>query len=783
LLAVRVQALPPGAAAQDLEVPVALNTVTLHWDLTDLIQAGLSATLSITPTAQLSDTTDHVLIPPVARTYTFTGGTGQLAGIVANDNSAILPAGTGYLISVTAASGQVIVPQFQTQILFANGATQWLDALAVVPVVTTSYQYLPLPSGTPTSGQVPVATGAGEASAWTALTAASVGADASGAAAAAAAASLPVFSVKAYGATASAIILFDAAITATAAVLTSASAHFTVADVGKPVLVRGAGAAGASLRTTISGFTNSTTVTLTASASTTVTGATCYYGTDDSAAFAACAAAAVAAGGGITFVPPGSYIAAGIPLETGAYWQGAGFDASVIYLLPTGSASMFVAAASANVNSGSVRNLGLWGDGTPTSTLVNGANTGSSSTRACIDLSAASICQQMFVQDNYITGFGTGYYSSQNDRFVPMSGNRIWTCSNGIRLNSQHPNIGTNDVRFCTIGLWDGGVATVDLQCIGSKFNYNVTGVSVATAGDSRIIFSGCHFFGNLTYGAYVGTRTVFSGCLFDGNTGTQYMAYVTGNMCSFTGCLFGGGHTTAAIYILQGSGGIDGTVISGNTFYADAVSAGATGLIVVDNASAGWWYEPVINGNYAYLSVDQPFLSTTNSIVHPVITSNVCEYDNATPAATTVFSFTGVSGGGYVFSNNTVFGKNANAGPILNAGSSIRSILVGNRFRKTNATVFTFGGTDVDTRITDNFGYVTENSGTAVIASGTTSIAVTHGLARTPSIANIYAIAQASPGGDLWISGVGSTQFTINISSAPASNLSVSWYASAERG
>lgn len=126
-----------------------LQTVTLKWDLADLIQAGLSATLSITPTAQMSDTTDHVLIPPVARAYTFTGGTGQLAGIVANDNSAVLPSGSGYLISVTAANGQVIVPQFQTQLLTANGATQWLDALAVVPTVATAYQFVPLPATGP----------------------------------------------------------------------------------------------------------------------------------------------------------------------------------------------------------------------------------------------------------------------------------------------------------------------------------------------------------------------------------------------------------------------------------------------------------------------------------------------------------------------------------------------------------------------------------------------------------------------------------------------------------
>jgi len=163
---------------------MALNTVTLKWAVPDLVQSGLSGTLTITPTAQMSDSTDHELIPSFARQVNFSGGTGQLTGIVANDNSAILPAGTGYLISVTASNGQVIVPQFQTQILFASGATQWLDVLAPVAQVTTAYQYLPLPSGTPSVNQVPAATGAGEASAWTTLTAAFVGADPAGAAAA-----------------------------------------------------------------------------------------------------------------------------------------------------------------------------------------------------------------------------------------------------------------------------------------------------------------------------------------------------------------------------------------------------------------------------------------------------------------------------------------------------------------------------------------------------------------------------------------------------------------------
>lgn len=146
---------------------MALNTITLKWNLTDLLQGGQTATLIITPTAQMADATDHVLVAqPVPRRYTFSGGQGQLAGIIANDNANILPAGTGYTIEIISGSGQVIIPAFTTQLLFANGATQWLDQLAPVASVTTAYQYLPLPSGTPAPGTVPVATGAGAASVW-----------------------------------------------------------------------------------------------------------------------------------------------------------------------------------------------------------------------------------------------------------------------------------------------------------------------------------------------------------------------------------------------------------------------------------------------------------------------------------------------------------------------------------------------------------------------------------------------------------------------------------------
>jgi hypothetical protein len=90
-----------------------------------------------------------------------------------------------------------------------------------------------------------------------------------------------VYDVKAYGAVGNGIQLADGAITAASAILTSATASFSVGDIGKLVTVVGAGTAGANLNTTIADYTSSTTVTLSAVAVSTVSGAKVTYGTDD----------------------------------------------------------------------------------------------------------------------------------------------------------------------------------------------------------------------------------------------------------------------------------------------------------------------------------------------------------------------------------------------------------------------------------------------------------------------------------------------------------------------
>lgn len=93
-----------------------------------------------------------------------------------------------------------------------------------------------------------------------------------------------------YGAKADVVTLNDGGITTSTTTFTSASGAFVVTDAinHKAIVIHGAGVAGVDLVTTISTFVSSTSVTLSSSASTTVSGALTYYGTDDTAAIRSC---------------------------------------------------------------------------------------------------------------------------------------------------------------------------------------------------------------------------------------------------------------------------------------------------------------------------------------------------------------------------------------------------------------------------------------------------------------------------------------------------------------
>lgn len=136
--------------------------------------------------------------------------------------------------------------------------------------------------------------------------------------------------VRVKGAKADYVKRTDGTTTATSTTFTSAGASFAATDVGKVIVIAGAGAAGAKHVTTIAARTNATQITLTDAAGTSVAGtATFFYGTDDTAAFQA---ALDAASQGTVFVPAGSYLISTITVAANRRLIGAGFAAT--YLIP-----------------------------------------------------------------------------------------------------------------------------------------------------------------------------------------------------------------------------------------------------------------------------------------------------------------------------------------------------------------------------------------------------------------------------------------------------------------
>jgi len=108
--------------------------------------------------------------------------------------------------------------------------------------------------------------------------------------------------IRTYGAVADGVKVSDGAATATSYTLTSATAGFTAGDVGKLIVIQGAALGGSAYYSTIAGYTNSTTITLTDVIVTTVSGATFVYGTDNTTAISDAMATDL-----IVFIPNGRF--------------------------------------------------------------------------------------------------------------------------------------------------------------------------------------------------------------------------------------------------------------------------------------------------------------------------------------------------------------------------------------------------------------------------------------------------------------------------------------------
>ncbi len=160
-----------------------------------------------------------------------------------------------------------------------------------------------------------------------------------------------IVSVKDFGAKGDGInVAATATISAGSNALTATGAAFTAADVGKLILVPGAGTTGAVLKTTIAAFTNATHVTLAANASTTLSAAATniLYGTDDHSAIVSAQASAVSAGNGL-FWPSGNYLTSLILSLGNDHTRHVNFGGVTITFTGSGSAISFDAGATSGL--------------------------------------------------------------------------------------------------------------------------------------------------------------------------------------------------------------------------------------------------------------------------------------------------------------------------------------------------------------------------------------------------------------------------------------------------
>ena len=121
----------------------------------------------------------------------------------------------------------------------------------------------------------------------------------------------------------------------------------------------------------------------------------------------------------------------------------------------------------------------------------------------------------------------------------------------------------------------------------------------------------------------------------------------------------------------------------------------------------------------------------------------------------------------------NSVLKNNGGYGIREYTGSDNNVIELNEFSGNTSGAVYKVGS---NTKVQNNIGYVTENEGSAIIASGNTSVTVNHGLADTPT--NIQLTGTHSEVKDAYATNLGATSFDIKVDSAVSADRTVYWKA-----
>jgi putative cofactor-binding repeat protein len=429
----------------------------------------------------------------------------------------------------------------------------------------------------------------------------------------------------------------DGAITSGQATLTSATAAFTAADVGKLCYVAGAGAAAAQMATTISAYVNATTVTLAANASTTVSAAAVDYGTDDTAAIQA-AVDAVPASGGVVEVPIGTYQITSPVLITKNFVTLGGQNNGERSIVFAEDVGVNGSCLKANLNidivkvyraSGAIRPAGvviedlcLRGSGrTGSSSGVHATAADAVASTDYLRISHCTAincgtglklerCDALIVHDNWIGENGVGVYYGDPTHTVAGSGPHGHIHNNGIYDNDKagvyldwctHAQVCDNEFSRCSPAIY------VEDSCVYSA----ITGNNIRNAG---WIWNGSAF--------------VFSTVGGVASPGFKDGIHCRASDTTIVGNVVEGSQDSGIAFVNQTSAARGHCSIADND-----ISACVHGIFLFSSNASSTYFAMKINGNRIKGCGQQAV--TINATNDSLVASNLC-YGNGTAADNT---------------------------------------------------------------------------------------------------------------------------------------------------
>jgi hypothetical protein len=252
-------------------------------------------------------------------------------------------------------------------------------------------------------------------------------------------------SVKDFGATGNGQVVEDAAISNGSNVLTSASANFSSADVGKVFTLEENSPTLNKLLGTIASVTNSTTVVLSVNSSFDYSNAEFIWGTADQAAINS-AASSLGSAGGTVYFPPGRYMIAssGILLNhSNIVYLGAGRYSSLLSAAVSNGQIMQYTGSSA-VNNLSIANLGFDSDNIAINAIALAGT---------VNVGAVSIYDNRFYRLG-TTGIGMGGIANAavHDNLFEDPGIPVGTAIS-FGDASRNLNIYNNTIRYTNSGI------------------------------------------------------------------------------------------------------------------------------------------------------------------------------------------------------------------------------------------------------------------------------------------------------------------------------------------